>query len=461
MPIFILLVFFFFSLPTVAQEASLEERLCAAVMGNELPRVRQLLDSGAAVNCSCRYSTLRKKLGAKIPVVSWFIRKKYRNISHNDPLTKIAILRENFELLKVLVQDYKANVNLPDASGHLPLYAAIGKRDLRSIDFLLTNGADLTREYYVYYAVENQLYPVLEKLLAAGASPHEQRGKSAIALAAAKNRMEMLKLLQEKEVSLLELDSRYGSVLANAVDHHNLPLVDACLAAGADINQTDKNHGTALKAALKNKDYAMLEKLLALQADPRISPRGRSPLEEAVYRNDKKALVLFFEKGYDLSGTKAKSIYLRPSTTDQAYLEYLIAHKFPFREIDLNDVIDYERYDLLVFLLEKGLDPNREGSFGYNAAGAAVREGDLESLKLLKKYAVNLNHQATFGDTPLHLAIKRKKWQIAEWLISQKVTLTLENSHHETPADYLKTYGAIAPESLYEALGVEKPTSAE
>lgn len=329
------------------------------------------------------------------------------------------------------------------------------------MNFLLENGADLSREYYVYYAVEKQNFPALEKLLASGASPHARQGKSAIALATARNRMEMVKRLQEEKVSLLEVDNRYGSVLTNAVDHHHLPLMEAALAAGANVNATDKNHGTALKAALKNNDYPMIEKLLEYDADPRISPRRRSALEEAVYQNDTRALKLFFGKGYDLSGVKASSIYFRRAATTQQYLEFLIEHKFPIREIDLNKVIDYERKDLLVFLLEKGVDPNRKGSFGYNAASVAVKEGDLESLKVLKKYRADLNHQATFGDTPLHIALKYKKWEIAEWLIAQEVVLTLENSHGKTPAQYLESYGQTAPETLYKALGVEKPTAEE
>jgi len=461
MPIFFVALFFFILPLATAQEATPEERLCAAVAYGEISEVKHLLDSGAAVNCLCKRYTSRKKLGASVPILKHFIRDKYRSVKHEDPLVKLAVVRENFEMLKLLVEDYKANLNLPDRNGHLPLYTAIDKQNMLCINFLIENGADLSREYYVYYAIESKNFPTLEKLLAAGASPHARQGKSAIALAAAKGRMEMVKQLQVAKVSLLEVDSRYGSVLANAVDQHNVPLMEAALAAGADVNQTDKNHGTALKAAVKNNDYIMIEKLLEREADPRITPHRRSALDEAVYRNDTKALTLFFEKGYDLSSVKADVIYFRRATTTQKYLEMLIANKFSIREINLNKVIDHERKDLLIFLLEKGVDPNRKGSFGYNAASVAVKESDLESLKLLQKHKVNLNHQATFGDTPLHLAIKYKKWKIAEWLISQEVILNVENTHKETPADFLKKYGATAPESLYDALGVEKPTSAK
>lgn len=114
MPIFFIAVFFLFSLSAVAQEATLEERLCAAVTYGEIAEVRHLLDSGAAVNCICKRYTSRKKLGASVPIIKHFIRDKYRSVKHEDPLVKLAVVRSDFELLKVLVSEYKANVNLPD-----------------------------------------------------------------------------------------------------------------------------------------------------------------------------------------------------------------------------------------------------------------------------------------------------------------------------------------------------------
>lgn len=72
-----------------------------------------------------------------------------------------------------------------------------------------------------------------------------------------------------------------GSALFYAVDHHNLPMAQAMVKAGADLNQLDSHGKTAMQHAVAHGDLAMVGLLGAARRE---QERGQGLRERSLGR---------------------------------------------------------------------------------------------------------------------------------------------------------------------------------
>ncbi|MBR4592548.1 MAG: ankyrin repeat domain-containing protein [Elusimicrobiaceae bacterium] len=192
--------------------------LIYAVQKGYLRNVKALLDGGANAN--------------------------YRNPTNGLCALATAAAEGNPEMIKLLVKNGKADINLPDLEGRTP----------------------------IFYAVENNRPEALQLLLSAGANPNAQDNSGATALmrASAKNYTDCINLLLRQK--------------------------------NTDVNVADNLGRSALMYSVYATDAATAQKLMAAKADLNAADvTGTTPLMSAIKAQNDRAAVLFIQQGADLT----------------------------------------------------------------------------------------------------------------------------------------------------------------
>jgi ankyrin repeat protein len=93
-----------------------------------------------------------------------------------------------------------------------------------------------------------------------------------------------------------------GTALIAAAKHGDLAMVDALIALGADVNRSARGDGNPLIAASAAGRYAVMERLLANGANiDTISPDDETALISAVRGDHLPAIELLVERGADIN----------------------------------------------------------------------------------------------------------------------------------------------------------------
>lgn len=153
---------------------------------------------------------------------------------YRSPVTGVGALAAasaegHVEVVRYLVKNGKADVNLQDLVGRTP----------------------------IFYAVEKDQPEVLQVLLSLGADPNHQdnAGVSALMRASAKDQQACQKiLLRQKGIDVNAQDNVGRSVLTYAVYAEDIAPVQALLSAKADVNTADLQGNTPLMSAIKAKN---------------------------------------------------------------------------------------------------------------------------------------------------------------------------------------------------------------
>lgn len=90
------------------------------------------------------------------------------------------------------------------------------------------------------------------------------------------------------------------------------------------------------------------------------------------------------------------------------------------------------------FLLEKGLDPNRQTNTGETALTAAVRTADAVLIENLLRHGANPNLQNQKGETALMMAAGRGFTNAAKVLLQHGADPSLKDKRDQTAADHAR-----------------------
>jgi hypothetical protein len=115
---------------------------------------------------------------------------------------------------------------------------------------------------------------------------------------------------------------------------------------------------------------------------------------------------------------------------------------------------EYDRLDVLEFLLKANADVNRADTEGFSPLFWAAKLGSLSVVRCLLKYGANINQADNAGITPLMVASFGKHAEVVTWLIKagadpQIATAEFADGSRGTAADISRRFGASAEQTAY------------
>lgn len=309
-----------------------------------------------------------------------------RNHDGMTPLT-VAAENGNIEIIRLLIEEGKANVNLPSNYGVTPLIAATraGKED--AAKYLIEKGAktdvrDNTGKTPISYAAQLDnpgIIDVLSKNNPAGANLPDSTGMTPLLYASQKGYTSQARVLLNNG--------------ANPNYRHPSSGLSALAAASAEGN-TD-----VMRVLLKDPSTKL--------DIPDIS--GRTPLMYAIEQEKGDSVRLLLKQNANVNAQDYNGM---------TPLMYAAAKG--------NEEI------LSQLLRQKNLQHNQKDAVGRTPLFYSVYAPSVESARTLLREGENLNQTDQYGNTPLLYAIKAKKDSIASFFIQQGASLTKADSQGAT-----------------------------
>lgn len=318
-----------------------------------------------------------------------------------------------------------ADINVADKDGVTPLHMACERDRVACVDELLTAGADISAGANglttpVHVAANHGNNRCLQRLVDAGARVADE--------AATRYTLEAV----TREVvgqqwggggygqcarMLLSIGAEVSrSAFKSAVHHHAQPLLEAFIAAGADVNARLDKDGkvttTALHIACRSSHLPTIRKLLDAGADVHaLDNRGCTPLhlfcESATQSKDARVIDRLARAGADMDARDKEGaapihmLCLKRWALKGNFLERLIAHGS-----DINAVNNNQETPLNWLLKQIRVDQ------------AAVR--------LLSRYGADWTRADKTGQTPAHRALEKGLAPLLEQCRAERRTETLE-----------------------------------
>lgn len=288
--------------------------------------------------------------------------KKGCNIYGNkeDSVLHAAIENHNLELVKFIVTKYrKIGINDYDSSGFTPLLLAMkDSGNLEIIDFLIKNGADIKLKTadgvydsvvhlaiqanqfdYVDYLLKNNLVEDINYINARGYSPLHTA------------------LLYNKDINIIDILLKYGAdyslpskdnktTLMLAAGNDEMSILEYALSNKlySDIDEKDDEGQSALHIVARyGYNPKILETLVAAGADINVKNKMDATILHSAARNDDVNIIRFIVEVLDFEGIEA--------VDENGYTALHYAA--------VNDL-----YDVFKYLVQLGLDPNKESYDG-------------------------------------------------------------------------------------------------
>ena len=273
--------------------------LGAAILEGENQTAHQLLTAGADPNLAHSDGNTPLILAIRLDAPRWLIDALLEagadpNFGNPNGITPLGLaIRDGAPewLINALLEN-GADVNARDDNGGTPLMEAVLKGDERSARALLDQGArlddqlldgDMTALHFAVLTVADpENLPVALLLLERGADPDipDDEGRTPLMEA---------------------VEHGWSSVLQTPSDGYP-ELIEALVAAGADVDLQDEAGLTALSQAAANGDVDTMTLLLDHGADPGVRHAdGTTPVDTAIAHREGRALRLLIDRGAPLT----------------------------------------------------------------------------------------------------------------------------------------------------------------
>ena len=308
-----------------------------------------------------------------------------KNYAGITPLT-VAAEKGNMDIIKMLVEDGKAEVNDKSSYGVTPLIAAAAAGQGTVIEYLVAHGADVTAK--------------------------DDMGKTALLYAVnfdAPKAVESLIKLDNKSVNLP--DNNGNSPLIYAAQKGLTNNVKVLLAQGASVNYRNPVSGLSALDTAAAEGHTQIVRMLLKNPETDVNLQdqsGRTPIFYAVDQNQPDALRALLAAGadvnaQDLTGTTSLMLAAAKNHTDC--------------------------FNLL--MKQKNIQPFMKDLQGRSALIYSAYAHDTYPAQKLLSAGANINEQDASGNTPLLTAIKAKNNKLAMFFVQQKADLSIANNAGE------------------------------
>ncbi|MFI3244772.1 MAG: ankyrin repeat domain-containing protein, partial [Akkermansia sp.] len=215
-------------------------------------------------------------------------------------------------------------------------------------------------------------------------------------------------------------------------------IVAMLLAAGADPNyQSKRNKKTVLSEVMYKRQYDIVEMLIKAGAQiDKLIDTGSTVLGNCCALNDINGAALLIRHGANirLKGSKGKSPldYLSAAQRKNNQQLLMLSDADLIEEaLPLEAAIKAGNAAEVKKLLEGGADPNEMTTLQEPMILFAVQGGNLEIIKLLIDYKVDVNTKLStkYGSTPLILATEAKNKDMIILLLEAGANVDLKNNH--------------------------------
>ncbi len=293
---------------------------------------------------------------------------------------------------------------------------------------------------------------LVAKLIAARADVNAPQpdGSTALHWAAHHDDVKMAEALLKAHANPSAAMENGMTPLLLACESGNADLVKELLKAGADPNQTLDNGETPLMMAARTGSVPVLAALLAKGAkvDDKEKLRGTTALMWAAANSNADAARFLISKGADVSvrsGTTApgRPPYLAPAGRNR--IEDFIngrggsggGHRVeeadPKARAQLAQEKELAEKALAAFPAPKPVKPPREQWGGLTPLDFAVRQGSMETVKVLVGAGADVNQRSEYGWTALLVATQNRFYQIGVYLLDHGADPNIANDGGWTP----------------------------
>jgi len=304
----------------------------------------------------------------------------------------------------------EVDVNATDPDGRTPLHYAAERRDAQLASFFLALGANpniIDKEGVTPLLISiNSVDPtVAQVLVTGGADIH-------LPIPGADN----------ATAAILALDR--GTAIFRSILTAN------------NVNTTDNSGKTVLHTAAISGNTNAVGEILIVTTTPAVLLNKKD-------NDDKNALDYAFERTNSrVHMTIAEQLILAGAVSDSPIFNYfgpaVRSANYNIRRNEGLAPIHYAVMDnytgLIIFLLDKKIDPNVKSTSGATALHEAVRYGNIDVITMLLDHGADINARDARGNTPLHTGIPYDVYKdVVTMLLTRGADPNLRDEHGDTP----------------------------
>ncbi|XP_041351820.1 serine/threonine-protein phosphatase 6 regulatory ankyrin repeat subunit B-like [Gigantopelta aegis] len=350
----------------------------------------------------------------------------------NDSPLHFAVNTDSLDTVKALVK-HGANLNTVNEGGKTPLHNAAENKSLKMVRYLVEHGSELnvTDEISMTpfdLAVSQNTPDVALYLLKEGKNDINIKNYFYLHLAVGKDCLEFVRVLIEMGFNVNSTDGSGITPLHLAAKGKSLEIIKYLVEKGCQVNLSDKWGTTALQLATTDNTYDVIAYLLEQGADPNTNLQNSkgSLLHLAVSNNDLHLVQKLVESGAELNIPGPFGNTPLHVAVEQKTLQILLQDDMAMT-VQLCQTAQLERSNMhvIVYLLQKGADPNKTNEHNYLPLHFAVYSRSLELVKLLVENVANLNMVDKDGITALHIAVERCSVEIVNELVEKGADVNL------------------------------------
>jgi len=282
-----------------------------------------------------------------------------------------------------------------------------------------------------------------------------------------KNRLDILKFLYYKDISIIELKNKDGETpLFIAVRLGNTGIIEWLVDNGANIkhltnkkdnifNMNQQYNGNGDRSEI----YENIQSILFKTIFKLIENHDLKLLEETLpfFIENGINKNLINDKNESVLDVALKSCDYR-STESIEMIDDLIAkgfHKFQKENITtsvVTGIIMNEKIDSLKFFIQHGLDLEMENRVGWTPLFTSILFNNIVIAKLLIENKANINHRCRKGRTPLFNAVKFHQSKMVKLLLEKGAITDCIDKENQNVYDFNEKYNKEYFSTEYEII---------